>query len=289
MKHKLVTALCAISAAILIGTPGSVYAEEKAVETEAAATEKTDNVLEDGIYTAEFDTDSNMFHVNEAKDGKGILTVKDGEMTIHVSLVSKSIVNLFQGLKEDAEKEEAELLEPTTDEVTYSDGYTEEVYGFDIPVPVLDEEFDVALLGKKGKWYDHKVSVSNPVPASEEEAEAFDGKTAKDLGLKEGNYTAEVSLEGGSGKATVESPAKLTVKDNEITAVIKWSSPNYDYMVVDGEKYEMTNKEGNSTFEIPVAGFDADIFVKADTVAMSEPHEIDYTLKFDSESLKEEK
>lgn len=289
MKHKLVTALCAISAAILIGTPGSVYAEEKAVETEAAATEKTDNVLEDGIYTAEFDTDSNMFHVNEAKDGKGILTVKDGEMTIHVSLVSKSIVNLFPGLKEDAEKEEAELLEPTTDEVTYSDGYTEEVYGFDIPVPVLDEEFDVALLGKKGKWYDHKVSVSNPVPASEEEAEAFDGKTAKDLGLKEGNYTAEVSLEGGSGKATVESPAKLTVKDNEITAVIKWSSPNYDYMVVDGEKYEMTNKEGNSTFEIPVAGFDADIFVKADTVAMSEPHEIDYTLKFDSESLKEEK
>ncbi len=289
MKHKLVTALCAISAAILIGTPGSVYAEEKAVETEAAATEKTDNVLEDGIYTAEFDTDSNMFHVNEAKDGKGILTVKDGEMTIHVSLVSKSIVNLFPGLKEDAEKEEAELLEPTTDEVTYSDGYTEEVYGFDIPVPLIDEEFDVALLGKKGKWYDHKVSVSNPVPASEEEAEAFDGKTAKDLGLKDGNYTAEVSLEGGSGKASVESPAKLTVKDNEITAVIKWSSPNYDYMVVEGEKYEMTNKEGNSTFEIPVAGFDADIFVKADTVAMSEPHEIDYTLKFDSESLKEEK
>lgn len=288
MKHKLVTALCAISAAILIGTPGSVYAEEKAVETEAAATEKTDNVLEDGIYTAEFDTDSNMFHVNEAKDGKGILTVKDGEMTIHVSLVSKSIVNLFQGLKEDAQKEGAELLEPTTDEVTYSDGYTEEVYGFDIPVPVLDEEFDVALLGKKGKWYDHKVSVSNPVPASEE-AEAFDGKTAKDLGLKDGNYTAEVSLEGGSGKASVESPAKLTVKDNEITAVIKWSSPNYDYMVVEGEKYEMTNKEGNSTFEIPVAGFDADIFVKADTVAMSEPHEIDYTLQFDLESLKEEK
>lgn len=289
MKHKLVTALCAISAAILIGTPGSVYAEEKAVETEAAATEKTDNVLEDGIYTAEFDTDSNMFHVNEAKDGKGILTVKDGEMTIHVSLVSKSIVNLFPGLKEDAEKEEAELLEPTTDEVTYSDGYTEEVYGFDIPVPLIDEEFDVALLGKKGKWYDHKVSVSNPVPASEEEAEAFDGKTAKDLGLKDGNYTAEVSLEGGSGKASVESPAKLTVKDNKITAVIKWSSPNYDYMVVEGEKYEMTNKEGNSTFEIPVAGFDKPIPVKANTVAMSEPHEIDYTLKFDSESLKEEK
>nr|WP_317349546.1 hypothetical protein [uncultured Blautia sp.] len=289
MKHKFVTALCVMSAAILIGNAGIVFAEEKAVETQDASTEKTDNVLEDGIYTAEFDTDSNMFHVNEAKDGKGVLTVKDGAMTIHVSLVSKSIVNLFPGLAEDAKKEGAEILEPTTDEVTYSDGYTEEVYGFDVPVPVLDEEFDVALLGKKGKWYDHKVSVSNPVPASEEEAEAFQGKTAKDLGLEDGNYTAKVSLEGGSGKATVESPAKLTVKDNEITAVIKWSSPNYDYMVVDGEKYEMTNKEGNSTFEIPVAGFDGPIPVKANTVAMSEPHEIDYTLKFDSESLKEEK
>ena len=179
MKHKFVTALCVMSAAILIGNAGIVFAEEKAVETQDASTEKTDNVLEDGIYTAEFDTDSNMFHVNEAKDGKGVLTVKDGAMTIHVSLVSKSIVNLFPGLAEDAKKEGAEILEPTTDEVTYSDGYTEEVYGFDIPVPVLDEEFDVALLGKKGKWYDHKVSVSNPVPAR---SRGFSGKNSKGSG-----------------------------------------------------------------------------------------------------------
>ena len=45
---------------------------------------------------------------------------------------------------------EAELLEPTTDTVTYSDGESEEVYGFDIPVPALDKEFDVALIGEKG-------------------------------------------------------------------------------------------------------------------------------------------
>lgn len=292
MKCKFAAALCVISAAILMGNAGTVLAEKKTTETEAVSAEKTDKALEDGIYMAEFDTDSNMFHVNEAKDGKGVLTVKDGEMTIHVSLVSKSIVNLFCGASEDARKEGAEVLEPTTDEVTYSDGYTEEVYGFDIPVPAIDQEFDVALLGKKGKWYDHKVSVSAPVPAEEGETEktfSFQGKTAEELELEDGNYTAEVSLEGGSGKATVQSPAKLTVEDGRISAVILWSSPNYDYMVVDGEKYEMTNKKGNSTFEIPVAGFDAPVLVKADTVAMSEPHEIDYTLQFDSESLKEAK
>ena len=95
-----------------------------------------------------------MFHANEACDGKGTLTVKDGKMTFHVSLASKNIVNLFVG--------KAELLEPTTDEVTYSDGETEEVYGFDIPVEAVDEEFDLALLGTKGTWYDHVVSISNP-------------------------------------------------------------------------------------------------------------------------------
>ena len=88
------------------------------------------------------------------------LTVKDGEMTIHISLVSKKIVNLFPGLADDAQKDGAELLQPTTDTVEYSDGTTEEVHGFDVPVPYLDKEFDLALIGEKGVWYDHKVSVS---------------------------------------------------------------------------------------------------------------------------------
>lgn len=124
--------------------------------------------LPDGIYTAEFHTDSGMFHVSEACDGKGTLTVEDGNMTIHISLASKNIVNLYPGLAEDAKKEGAEVLLPTEDPVTYSDGITEEVYGFDVPVPVLEEEFDLALIGKKGTWYDHKVSVSDPVPAEDE-------------------------------------------------------------------------------------------------------------------------
>ena len=129
--------------------------------------EETAGTLEDGTYEAEFDTDSGMFHVNEANDGKGILTVKDGKMTIHISLVSKNIVNLYVGKAADAQKDGAELLQPTTDTITYDDGSTEEVYGFDVPVKALDETFDLALVGTKGKWYDHKVSVSNPVKAEE--------------------------------------------------------------------------------------------------------------------------
>ena len=127
-----------------------------------STTESTVGILSDGTYSAKFDTDSSMFHVNEADDGRGVLTVKDGKMTIHISLVSKKIVNLFVGTAEDAKKDGADILEPTTDTVKYSDGTTEEVYGFDVPVEALDEEFDLAILGTKGEWYDHKVSVSDP-------------------------------------------------------------------------------------------------------------------------------
>ena len=128
-----------------------------------SSSDTTDAVLEDGTYEAEFKTDSGMFHVNEANDEKGVLTVKDGQMSIHISLTSKNIVNLFVGKAADAKKDGAELLQPTTDTVTYDDGTTEEVNGFDVPVKALDKDFDLALIGTKGKWYDHTVSVTNPV------------------------------------------------------------------------------------------------------------------------------
>ena len=250
--------------------------EPPAAEEEPAAEEPA---LADGVYTADFDTDSSMFHANEACNGKGTLTVQDGEMTIHVSLVSKTILNLFPGLAEDAQKDGAVLLQPTTDTVTYSDGLSEEVYGFDIPVPALDTEFDLALIGKKGVWYDHKVSVSNPEPLEPA------GKTAQDLGLADGSYTAEVAFSGGSGKSHIESPVTLTVKDGAVTATVVWSSSKYDYMLVDGERCDVLTTEPGSTFEIPVAAFDTDLTVIGDTTAMSTPHEIEYTLNFASATL----
>lgn len=129
------------------------------------ATEAPSTMLVDGVYSAEFKTDSSMFHVNEANNGQGMLTVLNGKMTIHISMPSKKIVNLFPGTAEDAQKEGAAILIPSMDTVTYSDGTTEEVFGFDVAVPALDEEFALALVGTKGTWYDHMVSVSNPVLA----------------------------------------------------------------------------------------------------------------------------
>ena len=192
-------------------------------------------------------------------------------MTLHVSLASKNIVNLYVGTAEDAASHEADWLQPTTDVVNYSDGTSDEVYGFDIPVEALDEDFQLAILGAKGKWYDHTVRVANAQPAAAEAP-------------ADGTYTCDVTLEGGSGRATVESPAALTVADGRMTATIVWSSPNYDYMIVDGEKYLPTNTEGNSTFEIPVSALGTPLSVVADTVAMSTPHEIEYTLTFSAPS-----
>ena len=288
-----------LSACLLLGGCGAgqaadatsaestVAAQESTVtpteSTETAETVSTETAqdkaqLPDGVYTAEFSTDSSMFHVSEACDGKGTLTVKDGVMTIHISLGSKKILNLYPGLAEDAAKDGAVLLEPTTDTVTYSDGMTEEVYGFDVPVPVIGEEFDLALIGTKGKWYDHKVKVSDPV--AEGAADTFDLSTVED-----GSYTIELTMEGGSGRASIQSPAQITVTDGAATATLEWSSPNYDYMLVNGEKYLPVNTEGNSVFEVPVEALDAPLTMIGDTVAMSTPHEVEYTVTFHSETL----
>lgn len=294
----------ALSAALLAGcsvdsgtanktTAAAETTTAAAAETTAAATEAA---LPDGTYTADFNTDSSMFHANEACEGKGTLTVQNGKMTFHVSLVSKKIVNLYLGTAEDAAAHEDDWLQPTEDTVTYSDGLSDEVYGFDIPVEKLDTDFSLAILGEKGKWYDHVVSVANAEPAeaeaegetsssdAEETTNGAVGEAVDAASLADGSYTCSVTLEGGSGRASIESPAKLSVENGSITAEITWSSPNYDYMLVDGEKYLPVNTEGNSVFRIP-ATLDSALSVIGDTVAMSTPHEIQYTLTFDSSTL----
>ena len=106
------------------------------------------------------------------------------------------------------------------------------------------------------------------------------------LDKEDGEYSIQVDLEGGSGKASVTSPTLITVQDGAVTAHIQWSSSNYDYMIVDGEKYLPVNEEGgNSEFEIPVLAMDEAMPVIADTTAMGTPHEINYTLTFYSDSI----
>ena len=121
MKKRLLMIICCIVFILGFGLAG--------------CGQSNDPGLEDGTYVVDFTTDHAMFHVNDANNDKGILTVKDGQMTVHVSLQSKKIVNLYAGLSEDAKKDGAELIEPTVDRIDYGDGYYDDVYGFDIPVP----------------------------------------------------------------------------------------------------------------------------------------------------------
>ncbi|MGI5979693.1 MAG: hypothetical protein ACOX66_09420 [Oscillospiraceae bacterium] len=116
-------------------------------------------------------------------------------------------------------------------------------------------------------------------------SENADGTTAESLGLADGTYQIAVTLSGGSGRASVDSPAELRIENGKATVTIVWSSPNYDYMKIGDVKYEPVNTSGNSAFTLPIDAFDRDLAVVADTVAMGEPHEIDYTLRFDSASI----
>ena len=185
MKRSLVILLTAVSiSAMTAGTAFPAFAEAteaEAEETTDGAENAADSELEDGVYGVEFDTDSSMFHVNEACNGRATLTVKDG-----------NIENVFLGTAEDAQKDGAELIQPTIDKVTYSDGMTEEVYGFNVPVEKLDEEFDLAIIGKKGKWYDHKVSVTDVQEQTEEE------KNAVEIGEEEKSEDADTTTDAAA-------------------------------------------------------------------------------------------
>ena len=161
-KRTILLCMAALIAVFAVGCSNQSDTSAQYCSSPPAVSQEQQTTLEDGIYSADFETDSSMFRVNETCNGKGKLTVQDGKMTIHISLTSQNIVNLFSGTAEDAQKDGAELLQPTVDTVTYEDGISEEVNGFDVPVPVLDEPFNLALIGTKGKWYDHEVIVSNP-------------------------------------------------------------------------------------------------------------------------------
>lgn len=259
------------------GTSGAVASGD---ETIAAAKVGTDGMeavtaadIKDGEYSIEVDSSSDMFRITECT-----LTVADGQMTALMTMSGTGYLKLYMGTGEEAAKAPEDECIPY---VETADG----THTFTVPVEALDQETACSAYSKrKEKWYDRTL-VFRADSLPEEAFLTSSLKTAADLGLADGTYLVNVTLEGGSGRASVESPTGITVKDGAVTATVTFSSPNYDYMVVDGERYEPVNTEGNSAFEIPVAGFDKKLSVSADTTAMSTPHEIEYTLLFDSESL----
>ena len=215
-----------------------------------------------------------MFRIESAQ-----LSVQDGSMSAVMTMGGTGYLYLYMGTGEEAAAASEEDFIPyeETEEGTHT---------FTIPVEALDRGIACAAFSKKKeKWYDRTILFrADSLPA-----DAFaDGylTTLEDLDLADGSYTVEASLQGGSGRASIDSPASLTISDGNGTLTAAWSSPNYDYMIVDGEKYLPVNTEGNSVFEIPWSVFDAPVTVLADTTAMSQPHEIEYKIRLDSSTLR---
>lgn len=229
--------------------------------------------LKDGVYPITVNCSSSMFKITECE-----LTVENGKMTAVLHMSGTSYLKVFPGTGEEA------VAASEEDYIPYAQT-AEGVYTFTIPVEALDMGIPCAAYSKnKEMWYDRTLLFrvdSLPMDAFQEGVFA----TAESLGLEDGKYTVEVQLAGGSGKAKVESPAALRVENGMAYATIIWGSSNYDYMKVDGEKLDPINTEGNSTFEILVTAFDWSLPVLADTTAMSTPHEIEYTLYFDSATI----
>lgn len=230
--------------------------------------------VKDGVYSAKVDSSSSMFKIESCE-----LTVKDGEMTAVMTMGGTGYLYLYMGTGEEAaDAAETEYIPFEEDE----DG----AHTFTVPVEALDMGIDCAAFSKKKEqWYDRTLVFRSDSLPQDAFAESMI-TTVEDLGLEDGVYLVEASVEGGSGKAKIDSPAEMTVTDGKAVATIVWSSPFYDYMIVGGEKLEPVNAEGeNSTFEVPVAGFDFKLAAIADTIAMSTPHEIEYTITFDSAAI----
>lgn len=232
--------------------------------------------LTDGTYDIQVESSSSMFKIEKAQ-----LTIAGEEMTAVITLSGTGYGKLFLGTAEAAAvADEADCITFVEDE--------NGAYTYTLPVAALDEPIDCAAFSnKKEEWYDRQLTFLSATisTGAESETSSEAGETAA-VEVSDGTYTIDVTLGGGSGKSTVLSPATLTVTDAGMVARIEWSSPNYDYMLVNGEKYLPVNTEGNSVFEIPVAELDAELNVIGDTVAMSKPREIEYTITFHSDTMK---
>lgn len=254
-----------------VASAGEMTTVEEVVEE--GMTPVSPSELKDGTYEVEMKSSSSMFKVDRCE-----LRVEDGTMQAVLYMTSQSYLYLYAGTAEEAAAAGEEDYIPREDAGDGMGCYT-------LPVEALDTGISCAAFSrKKEKWYDRTLLFRADSLPQDAFLEAR-GTSPADLLLDDGEYTVDVTLAGGSGRASVESPAKLTVSGGAFTVTIAWSSSNYDYMVVDGVQYDPVNTEGNSVFELPLTAFDTPVAVQADTTAMSQPYLIDYTLTFDSASV----
>ena len=217
--------------------------------------------VKDGTYPIEAESSSSFFKIVDAQ-----LTVADGQMTAQIVLRSKSYLLAYMGTGQEA------AAAPASDYIPFD----EETMSFTIPVEALDANLSCAAFSKnREKWYDRTIMFyANSLPegallveandyeassaaessqpaASEEEAEESSARTATGaqpvpLDLTDGEYSIEVNMTGGSGRASVSSPTWLVVKDGRAWARLLWSSSYYDYMIVDGVTYPNETDDGSN-------------------------------------------
>ncbi len=279
--------------------PDSEKASAKALLLEGMKPITGDKV-KDGTYDIKAESSSPFFKIKDAK-----LTVRDGKMTAVIGFDSKSYPLVYMGTAEDA------AVAPATDYIEFNG----DTWTFTIPVSALDQEIDCAAYSKRRKqWYNRKLmfyaatlpsgallvdlpTYGDPVDAdnanvaktSSDVAKGAvhdDGYDAVAIDKPDGEYSIEVNMTGGSGRASVSSPTWLIVKEGHAYARLLWSSSYYDYMIVDEKRYDnLTDDGSNSTFIIPITAMDEEIPVVADTTAMGDPVEIDYHLTFYSSTI----
>lgn len=229
--------------------------------------------VKDGVYDITVDSSSSMFQIVSCE-----LTVENGSMTAQMTMGGTGYLYVYMGTGEQAANADESEYIPFVEDAAGAHTYT-------VPVEALDAGVPCAAFSKnKEKWYDRTLVFRADSLPTDAFAEGV-VTTAEDLSLADGAYQVDVTLEGGSGRASVESPARMTVENGKVTATIVWSSSNYDYMKVDGVRYDAVIENDRSVFTIPVTCFDWKMAVIADTIAMSQPHEIDYALRFDSASI----
>ncbi len=239
--------------------------------TDPGMTPVTVDMLNPGSYEVSMRSSSSMFKVDSVE-----LSVLSNVMEVKLYMHSDAYSHMYVGTAKEAAESGGPYIE--------LQGLVDTGF-FEFPINALDEPVQVAAFSvRKQKWYDRTLLFeSSSLPE-----EAFYEKryrSVEEMGLADGKYVCGVTLAGGSGKASVTDPCVIEIKDGKCTATIEWSSPNYDFMVVDGVQYDPVNTEGNSVFEIPVDGFDYAMEVQADTTAMSQPHLIDYTLTFNGSTI----
>ena len=229
--------------------------------------------VKDGVYDITVDSSSSMFQIVSCE-----LTVENGSMTAQMTMGGTGYLYVYMGTGEQAANADESEYIPFDEDAAGAHTYT-------VPVEALDAGVPCAAFSKnKEKWYDRTLVFRADSLPTDAFAEGI-VTTAGDLALADGDYQVDVTLEGGSGRASVESPAQMTAENGKVTATIVWSSSNYDYMKVDGVCYDAVIENDRSVFTIPVTCFDWKMAVVADTIAMSQPHEIDYALRFDSASI----